>query len=274
MNWLEYTVDVAESKKYSLYLRYASRNNHSKFHIELNGQKISSEISLPKTSSSNWVTYQSTFVEEVFLSTGSNVLKLSFTKNGDHGAVIDLDYLEFSDEKNLKHRIIVSTDIGGGDPDDQQSMVHLFTYADLFDIEGLISSPPVSDGSNANHIREVIHQYAKDYSKLSKHSKEYPTPGYLMNQVKQGTRKSYSAIRSGQSTQGSRWIIKQAKKPDPAPFMDFSLGRFKRCCSNHPRRSQHRPRHPSSFHRKLEYQQRSPRKRLSCQTLSLQIVVD
>jgi hypothetical protein len=37
--------------------------------------------------------------------------------------------------------VIVSTDIGGTDPDDFQSMVHLLVYADTFDIEGLLSSP-------------------------------------------------------------------------------------------------------------------------------------
>ena len=41
-----------------------------------------------------------------------------------------------------KPRVIVSTDIGGGDPDDFQSMVHYLVYADLFDTEGLVSSPP------------------------------------------------------------------------------------------------------------------------------------
>src|SRR5262245_10479144 len=40
-----------------------------------------------------------------------------------------------------RHRVLVSTDIGGTDPDDYQSMVHLLVYADCFDIEGLVSSP-------------------------------------------------------------------------------------------------------------------------------------
>lgn len=35
-----------------------------------------------------------------------------------------------------RRRVIVSTDIGGTDPDDFQSMVHLLVYADCFDIEG------------------------------------------------------------------------------------------------------------------------------------------
>ncbi|MBD3375545.1 DUF1593 domain-containing protein, partial [candidate division KSB1 bacterium] len=40
-----------------------------------------------------------------------------------------------------RFRVLVSTDIGGSDPDDFQSMIHYLLYADLFDTEGLISSP-------------------------------------------------------------------------------------------------------------------------------------
>jgi hypothetical protein len=40
-----------------------------------------------------------------------------------------------------RHRVLVSTDIGGTDPDDFQSMVRLLLYADVLDIEGLVSSP-------------------------------------------------------------------------------------------------------------------------------------
>jgi len=41
-----------------------------------------------------------------------------------------------------RFRVIISTDIGGSDPDDFQSMVHYLVYADVFDTEGLIASPP------------------------------------------------------------------------------------------------------------------------------------
>ncbi len=47
-----------------------------------------------------------------------------------------------------RHRVVVSTDIGGTDPDDIQSMVHLLVYADVLDIEGLISSPYVQVASS------------------------------------------------------------------------------------------------------------------------------
>ena len=39
-----------------------------------------------------------------------------------------------------KHRLIVTTDLGGTDPDDIQSMIHLLLCSNAIDIEGLISS--------------------------------------------------------------------------------------------------------------------------------------
>ena len=37
--------------------------------------------------------------------------------------------------------MLISTDVGGTDPDDFQSLIHLFMYADKFDLEGIVSSP-------------------------------------------------------------------------------------------------------------------------------------
>lgn len=48
---------------------------------------------------------------------------------------------QFVGNQIIKARIIISTDIGGTDPDDFQSMIHLLMYADMFEIEGLIASP-------------------------------------------------------------------------------------------------------------------------------------
>jgi len=57
-------------------------------------------------------------------------------------------------------RVIVSTDIGGTDPDDFQSMVHFLLYADRFDVEGLVSSP--YGPGRREHILGVIDRYAAD----------------------------------------------------------------------------------------------------------------
>ena len=62
-------------------------------------------------------------------------------------------------------RVVVSTDIGGTDPDDFQSMVHLLLYADALDIEGLVSSP--WGPGRAQHIHPVLDVYEREYAALS-----------------------------------------------------------------------------------------------------------
>ncbi|MBD5332900.1 MAG: DUF1593 domain-containing protein [Bacteroides sp.] len=65
-----------------------------------------------------------------------------------------------------KPRILISTDIGGTDPDDNQSMIHLLMYANEFDIEGLVSSPSFGEGSK-NEILKMIGLYENDLPRLS-----------------------------------------------------------------------------------------------------------
>src|SRR5690242_10253870 len=61
-------------------------------------------------------------------------------------------------------RVIVSSDIGGTDPDDYQSMAHVLLYADALELEGLISSP--YGRGRKQHILEVIDEYERDYANL------------------------------------------------------------------------------------------------------------
>ncbi len=115
-----------------------------------------------------------------------------------------------------RHRVIVSTDAGGTDPDDLQSLVHLFVYADCFDIEGLISSP--YGPGRKKHILEVIDCYAEDYVNLKTYSGKYPTPGMLRSLTKQGETEvaPYAGVR--RTTEGSDWIVKCARRNDPRPL--------------------------------------------------------
>jgi hypothetical protein len=113
-------------------------------------------------------------------------------------------------------RVLVSTDIGGTDPDDFQSMVYLLFYADALDIEGLISSP--YGPGRAAHIQEVIDEYAKDYPKLRAHASRYPAPDNLRALVKQGAIDSHGTTGVGAPTDGSRWIVAAARRPDPRPL--------------------------------------------------------
>ena len=69
------------------------------------------------------------------------------------------------------HRVLVSSDIGGTDPDDLQLLVHLLVYADCFDLEGLVSSP--YGRGRKEHILGVIDAYQKDYPNLRSYSDKY-----------------------------------------------------------------------------------------------------
>lgn len=115
-----------------------------------------------------------------------------------------------------RHRILVSTDIGGTDPDDFQSLVHLLVYADSFDLEGLISSP-YGPGRKSD-ILTVIGHYERDYASLSKHSKNYPTADVLRSLTKQGETEAADDSGVGLPTEGSRWLIQCAQRDDLRPL--------------------------------------------------------
>lgn len=115
-----------------------------------------------------------------------------------------------------RHRVVVSTDIGGTDPDDFQSMVHLLVYADVLDIEGLISSP--YGPGRREHLLQVIDCYEQDYPKLKSYSEKYPTPDSLRSMTKQGQTERAPFAGVSHATAGSEWIIRCARRNDPRPL--------------------------------------------------------
>ncbi|WP_198439713.1 DUF1593 domain-containing protein [Pareuzebyella sediminis] len=120
-------------------------------------------------------------------------------------------------DRTSRPRVLVSTDIGGSDPDDYQSLVHLFLYADTLDIVGLISSPP--DKGRKKHILETIAVYEKDYPKLKKKSPSYPSPEYLRSVTAQGAIQAQAAPSPDNSiSEGAKLIISEAEKGDQRPL--------------------------------------------------------
>ena len=115
-----------------------------------------------------------------------------------------------------RHRVIVSTDIGGTDPDDFQSMVHFLLYADVFDVEGLIRSP--YGQGRIEHILQVIDRYAADYPNLKTYSDRYPSPDGLRRVTKQGAVDSAPGSGVGRPSEGSEWIVRAARRNDPRPL--------------------------------------------------------
>lgn len=113
-------------------------------------------------------------------------------------------------------RVLVTTDIGGTDPDDFQSLVHLLLCTDQLELEGLVSSP-FGPGRRI-HILEVIEQYERDYAQLRRHAAAYPRPAALRAISKQGALASPGEAGVGQASEGSRWIIRCARKADKRPL--------------------------------------------------------
>lgn len=127
-------------------------------------------------------------------------------------------------EKPGKPRLLVLTDIGG-DPDDQQSMIRLMTYANEFEIEGLIASAggtPMELKADIIHpelIREIVEAYGKVQPNLLLHRPDYPQVGRLLERIKSGNpRRGIKNIGKEHDTEGSRWIAAMADRDDPRPL--------------------------------------------------------
>lgn len=115
-------------------------------------------------------------------------------------------------------RVIVSTDVGGTDFDDFQSLVHLLVYADVLELEGLIASPWGAARDRKQHLLTLVDRYAADYPNLKTWSADYPAPAALRAIVRQGGSDSAEGRGWGERTAGSDWIIQCAQRDDPRPL--------------------------------------------------------
>ncbi len=79
--WLEYTVDVAESGLYTFAFRYASGNANGggPFNLELDGKPISEDIPVPSTSTTRWDVWATKTVPNIPLTQGEHVLRVQFS---------------------------------------------------------------------------------------------------------------------------------------------------------------------------------------------------
>lgn len=127
-----------------------------------------------------------------------------------------------------RYRVLITTDVPA-DTDDIQSLVHYLLVSDLFDLEGLVSSPPTFSktreaalalcGSEKKTacIKQVIDRYAEDYPNLRTWSANYPAPDILYSLVKEGHETSWE-YAGREESEGSRWIVEQAMKDDERPL--------------------------------------------------------
>ncbi len=107
-------------------------------------------------------------------------------------------------------RVLISTDLGGADPDDMQSMAHALLYADRIRLVGLVSTPTGHDGRAAD-IQQALDAYARDYPRLRSWSAAYPAPDELRARVHQGRLEPQPAPGYSTSSDGSRALVAEAQ---------------------------------------------------------------
>lgn len=142
-----------------------------------------------------------------------------------------------SAQSNLKPRVVVLTDIApiNIEPDDMESMIRLLVHADLFEIEGLVSTTGWSDYGGDEHpeyIHNLIDAYEKDLPNLMKRSAQkgylkneikqnigyWPSPAYLRQRVVIGSKKSgMKSIGADNNSAGADLIIKAVDEKDDRP---------------------------------------------------------
>ncbi len=117
-----------------------------------------------------------------------------------------------------KHRLVITTDIGGGDPDDLQSMVHALLLSNEFDLEGIIYGHAWVESNlprGRQRIESAIDAYEAVYPNLKLHESEYPTPEYLRSIVRPGqTDPLMEGTGKGKDSEGSNLIIELADNKD------------------------------------------------------------
>lgn len=125
----------------------------------------------------------------------------------------------------IKQRLIVTTDLGvgggqGGDPDDEQSMVHLLVTANEIDIEGIINGLAWLDRKiGFEKLNSIIDAYGEVLPNLKVHADGYPSYEYLKSVTVLGQPKPRMVgIGEGKDSPGSELIISVVDKAgDPRP---------------------------------------------------------
>ncbi|MBX2842342.1 MAG: DUF1593 domain-containing protein [Flammeovirgaceae bacterium] len=118
-----------------------------------------------------------------------------------------------------KNRLIILTDIGG-DPDDQMSMVRLMTYANHFDIEGLIATPHSGeDPVEPEYIENIVKAYGKVRDNLAIHEPGYPSEAYLLERISEGHElDGMDGVGEGKDSPGANLLIKAVDQEDERPL--------------------------------------------------------
>jgi hypothetical protein len=91
--WLEYTVNVTQSTSYRLRIRVASQGQGGTFHLEVDGANKTGALTVPNTG--NWLAWVELQVNNLSLSAGTHILRISMDSNGATGDMGNIDWLDF-----------------------------------------------------------------------------------------------------------------------------------------------------------------------------------
>ena len=162
-------------------------------------------------------------------------------------AVIGVNTLQAA-ENDLKPRLVVCTDIAPADvePDDMESMVRLMAYADMFEIEALITSVGWNcdpyPAEWAEYLQRVIEAYRKDVPKLMRRSGQqefmpledenkqqyigyWPSADYVKSRAVMGSiHGGIKAIGADNDSPGSELLIRLADEDDTRPIYVAAWG--------------------------------------------------
>ena len=162
-------------------------------------------------------------------------------------AVIGVNALQAA-ENDLKPRLVVCTDIAPADvePDDMEWMVRLMAYADMFEIEALITSVGWNrdpyPAEWAEYLQRVIEAYRKDVPKLMRRSGQqefmpledenkqqyigyWPSADYVKSRAVMGSiHGGIKAIGADNDSPGSELLIRLADEDDTRPIYVAAWG--------------------------------------------------
>ncbi len=124
------------------------------------------------------------------------------------------------DTADAPQRLVVLTDIEA-DPDDTQSLIRLFLYANEIDIEGLVATTSTHKRSSPmpESIQRLVDGYAKVRPNLVTHDRRYPDADRLRQVIAEGVSVyGMEGVGPGKDTAGSDLIIRALERPDPRPL--------------------------------------------------------
>jgi hypothetical protein len=124
-----------------------------------------------------------------------------------------------SHAQEKKLNVIVLTDIEA-DPDDTQSLIRFLTYANQWNVEGLIATTSIHQKTRVapESITEVLDAYQKVQPNLEKHETGFPAAQALKEKVKKGLAVyGMEGVGKGKDSEGSDWIVKILERKDDNP---------------------------------------------------------